>query len=108
MGTRAQVSAAGQAEGRAGQAPTQSQQLSAGPVWFEPASSAAVTTSAGNTKLTPCREQLAAEEAAFISIQAFPALLDLPQELEVSAVSCGSRHTAAVTRECPVGQGQHL
>ncbi|NXR94794.1 RCCD1 protein, partial [Hypocryptadius cinnamomeus] len=36
--------------------------------------------------------------AAFISIQAFPALLDLPQDLEVSAVSCGSRHTAAVTR----------
>ncbi|NXG75252.1 RCCD1 protein, partial [Baryphthengus martii] len=39
--------------------------------------------------------------AAFISIQAFPALLDLPQELEVSEVSCGSRHTAVVTRESP-------
>ncbi|NWH25864.1 RCCD1 protein, partial [Grus americana] len=38
--------------------------------------------------------------AAFISIQAFPALLDLPQDLEVSKVSCGSRHTAVVTREC--------
>ncbi|NXY17401.1 RCCD1 protein, partial [Atrichornis clamosus] len=37
--------------------------------------------------------------AAFISIQAFPALLDLPQGLEVSAVSCGSRHTAVITRE---------
>ncbi|NXU45513.1 RCCD1 protein, partial [Drymodes brunneopygia] len=37
--------------------------------------------------------------AAFISIQAFPALLDLPQELEVRVVSCGSRHTAVVTRE---------
>ncbi|NXI75328.1 RCCD1 protein, partial [Rhipidura dahli] len=36
--------------------------------------------------------------AAFISIQAFPALLDLPQDLEVSAVSCGSRHTAVITR----------
>ncbi|NXJ16949.1 RCCD1 protein, partial [Odontophorus gujanensis] len=35
---------------------------------------------------------------AFISIQAFPALLDLPQEPAVAAVSCGSRHTAAVTR----------
>ncbi|XP_048376391.1 RCC1 domain-containing protein 1-like isoform X5 [Stegostoma tigrinum] len=35
----------------------------------------------------------------FISIQAFPALLDLPEELEVSKVSCGSRHSAAVTRE---------
>ncbi|XP_041034419.1 RCC1 domain-containing protein 1-like isoform X1 [Carcharodon carcharias] len=34
----------------------------------------------------------------FISIQAFPALLDLPEELEVSKVSCGSRHTAAITR----------
>nr|XP_038040947.1 RCC1 domain-containing protein 1 isoform X5 [Anas platyrhynchos] len=37
--------------------------------------------------------------AAFISIQAFPALLDLPQDVEVGAVSCGSRHTAAVTRD---------
>uniref|UniRef100_A0A8C2UFN6 RCC1 domain containing 1 n=2 Tax=Coturnix japonica TaxID=93934 RepID=A0A8C2UFN6_COTJA len=36
--------------------------------------------------------------AAFISIQAFPALLDLPMEPAVAAVSCGSRHTAAVTR----------
>ncbi|NXI94958.1 RCCD1 protein, partial [Psophia crepitans] len=36
--------------------------------------------------------------AAFISIQAFPALLDLPQDLEVSKVGCGSRHTAVVTR----------
>ncbi|KAM6426224.1 RCC1 domain-containing protein 1 isoform 2-T2 [Liasis olivaceus] len=36
--------------------------------------------------------------AAFISVQAFPALLDLPQEAEVRSVSCGSRHTAAVTR----------
>uniref|UniRef100_A0A669PYK4 RCC1 domain containing 1 n=1 Tax=Phasianus colchicus TaxID=9054 RepID=A0A669PYK4_PHACC len=35
---------------------------------------------------------------AFISIQAFPALLDLPLEPAVAAVSCGSRHTAAVTR----------
>nr|XP_048721969.1 RCC1 domain-containing protein 1 isoform X2 [Caretta caretta] len=30
--------------------------------------------------------------------QAFPALLDLPEGSEVSKVSCGSRHTAAVTR----------
>ncbi|XP_072348811.1 RCC1 domain-containing protein 1-like [Scyliorhinus torazame] len=34
----------------------------------------------------------------FISIQAFPALLDLPEESEVGRVSCGSRHTAAITR----------
>ncbi|XP_069481297.1 RCC1 domain-containing protein 1 isoform X2 [Ambystoma mexicanum] len=35
----------------------------------------------------------------FISIQAFPALLDLPEESEVLRVSCGSRHTSAVTRD---------
>ncbi|KAM4618335.1 RCC1 domain-containing protein 1 [Polymixia lowei] len=33
----------------------------------------------------------------FISIQAFPALLDITPSCEVSKVSCGSRHTAAVT-----------
>ncbi|XP_067411527.1 RCC1 domain-containing protein 1 isoform X2 [Emydura macquarii macquarii] len=47
--------------------------------------------------------KLAHQEAAatgdFISIQAFPALLDLPEGAEVSKVSCGSRHTAAVTRK---------
>ncbi|NXG40187.1 RCCD1 protein, partial [Dromaius novaehollandiae] len=37
--------------------------------------------------------------AEFISIQAFPALLDFPHDLEVSKVGCGSRHTAAVTRD---------
>ncbi|KAK4821481.1 hypothetical protein QYF61_020695 [Mycteria americana] len=54
---------------------------------------------AGDAGLTPRQEPPAAEDAAFISIQAFPALLDLPQDLEVSKVSCGSRHTAAVTRK---------
>ncbi|XP_074457894.1 RCC1 domain-containing protein 1 isoform X4 [Larus michahellis] len=53
---------------------------------------------AGDTMLTPRQEQPAAEGTAFISIQAFPALLDLPQDLEVTEVSCGSRHTAVVTR----------
>ncbi|XP_065703409.1 RCC1 domain-containing protein 1 isoform X1 [Patagioenas fasciata] len=53
----------------------------------------------GDTEETARQEQPAAEDAAFISIQAFPALLDLPQELEVSAISCGSRHTAALTRD---------
>ncbi|XP_062498695.1 RCC1 domain-containing protein 1 isoform X2 [Pezoporus occidentalis] len=53
---------------------------------------------AGAAALSPCQEQPAAEPATFISIQALPALLDLPQEAEVSEVSCGSRHTAAVTR----------
>lgn len=33
----------------------------------------------------------------FISIQAFPALLDVSSSCEIGAVSCGSRHTAAVT-----------
>ncbi|NXS48731.1 RCCD1 protein, partial [Balaeniceps rex] len=54
--------------------------------------------SPGDAELTPRQEQPAAEDTAFISIQAFPALLDLPQDLEVSKVSCGSRHTAIVTR----------
>ncbi|NXX50972.1 RCCD1 protein, partial [Tricholaema leucomelas] len=51
----------------------------------------------GAAEVASCQEQPGAEEAAFISIQAFPALLDLPQQLEVSRVSCGSRHTAVVT-----------
>ncbi|XP_057889229.1 RCC1 domain-containing protein 1 isoform X3 [Melospiza georgiana] len=42
---------------------------------------------AGSTKLMPCQEQLAAQDAAFISIQAFPALLDLPQDLEEAGSS---------------------
>nr|XP_046249162.1 RCC1 domain-containing protein 1-like isoform X2 [Scatophagus argus] len=36
-------------------------------------------------------------EEVFISIQAFPALLDITPACEVRTVSCGSRHTAAVT-----------
>ncbi|XP_069758559.1 RCC1 domain-containing protein 1-like isoform X2 [Narcine bancroftii] len=43
----------------------------------------------------------------FISIQAFPALLDFPGEVEISKVSCGSRHTAAITRSYgQLGHGQ--
>ncbi|XP_077116828.1 RCC1 domain-containing protein 1 isoform X1 [Ranitomeya variabilis] len=38
------------------------------------------------------------EDSEFIGIQAFPALIDLPQEIEAAKVSCGSRHTAAATR----------
>ena len=64
-----------------------------------------VGSSPGDAELTPRQEQPAAEDAAFISIQAFPALLDLPQDVEVSKVSCGSRHTAVVTRECPALAG---
>nr|XP_061812250.1 RCC1 domain-containing protein 1-like [Nerophis lumbriciformis] len=37
------------------------------------------------------------DEQVFISIQAFPALLDLTSSSEVKTVGCGSRHTAAVT-----------
>ncbi|XP_073798700.1 RCC1 domain-containing protein 1 isoform X1 [Danio rerio] len=33
----------------------------------------------------------------FISIQAFPALVDIANMSEISRISCGSRHTAAVT-----------
>ncbi|AWP08685.1 putative RCC1 domain-containing protein 1 [Scophthalmus maximus] len=36
-------------------------------------------------------------EEVFISIQAFPALLDVAPSCEIRTVSCGSRHTAAVT-----------
>nr|XP_042712451.1 RCC1 domain-containing protein 1 isoform X3 [Chrysemys picta bellii] len=49
-------------------------------------------------KLVSHEAALGAEAVDFISIQAFPALLDLPEGSEVSKVSCGSRHTAAVTR----------
>ncbi|XP_070618383.1 RCC1 domain-containing protein 1 isoform X1 [Erythrolamprus reginae] len=38
------------------------------------------------------------DEAPFVSVQPLPALLDFPEEkAEVRRVSCGSRHTAAVT-----------
>ncbi|XP_059191486.1 RCC1 domain-containing protein 1-like [Centropristis striata] len=36
-------------------------------------------------------------EDVFISIQAFPALMDITPSCEIKTVSCGSRHTAAVT-----------
>ncbi|XP_037689007.1 RCC1 domain-containing protein 1 isoform X2 [Choloepus didactylus] len=35
----------------------------------------------------------------FIAVQPFPALLDLPQGSEAAHASCGSRHTAVVTRK---------
>ncbi|XP_061891647.1 RCC1 domain-containing protein 1 [Entelurus aequoreus] len=37
------------------------------------------------------------DKEVFISIQAFPALLDITPSCEVTSVDCGSRHTAAVT-----------
>ncbi|XP_075063927.1 RCC1 domain-containing protein 1 [Mixophyes fleayi] len=43
-------------------------------------------------------EERPIEDSEFIAIQSFPALIDLPQETEASKISCGSRHTATVTR----------
>nr|XP_040019196.1 RCC1 domain-containing protein 1-like [Gasterosteus aculeatus aculeatus] len=43
---------------------------------------------------SPAEEQ---HEEVFISIQAFPALLDVTPPCEIRTVSCGCRHTAAVT-----------
>ncbi|KAM7396509.1 hypothetical protein PAMP_019544 [Pampus punctatissimus] len=37
------------------------------------------------------------DNGVFISIQAFPALVDVTPPREIKTVSCGSRHTAAVT-----------
>ncbi|MGH0149653.1 UNVERIFIED_CONTAM: hypothetical protein FKN15_015567 [Acipenser sinensis] len=52
--------------------------------------------------VVPTRQEAAVTQEGegsevFISIQAFPALLDLPEESEMKKMSCGSRHTAAVT-----------
>ncbi|KAM6058413.1 RCC1 domain-containing protein 1 isoform 1-T1 [Chlamydotis macqueenii] len=55
-----------------------------------------VDAGAGDAELTPRQEQPAAEEAAFISIQAFPALLDLPQDLEVGKEAGSSTPGAGV------------
>ncbi|KAK0141545.1 RCC1 domain-containing protein 1 [Merluccius polli] len=41
--------------------------------------------------------EAAGSPEVFISIQAFPALLDVTESCDVAKVSCGSRHTAAVT-----------
>ncbi|KFO34620.1 RCC1 domain-containing protein 1 [Fukomys damarensis] len=43
-------------------------------------------------------ERVAGAPAHFITIQPFPALLDLPLGSEAVGASCGSRHTAVVTR----------
>jgi hypothetical protein len=40
-----------------------------------------------------------AEDVPVIAVQPFPALLDLPGGAEAAKASCGSRHTAVVTRE---------
>ncbi|KAK2867738.1 hypothetical protein QQF64_023510 [Cirrhinus molitorella] len=50
----------------------------------------------GNTE-QPINEDEKKQADVFISIQAFPALVDIPNVSEISQISCGSRHTAAVT-----------
>uniref|UniRef100_A0A673J8V8 RCC1 domain containing 1 n=1 Tax=Sinocyclocheilus rhinocerous TaxID=307959 RepID=A0A673J8V8_9TELE len=45
----------------------------------------------------PINEDEKKQADVFISIQAFPALVDVPNVLEISRISCGSRHTAAVS-----------
>ena len=61
-----------------------------------------------HSKATELNEDCLEEEAAmtdvgapapFIAIQPFPALLDLPMGSDAVKASCGSRHTAVVTRE---------
>lgn len=46
------------------------------------------------------------DEVPFVSLQPLPALLDLPEEAELRRVSCGSRHTAAVTGKGPSWSGK--
>uniref|UniRef100_A0A3Q2FJ36 RCC1 domain containing 1 n=1 Tax=Cyprinodon variegatus TaxID=28743 RepID=A0A3Q2FJ36_CYPVA len=48
------------------------------------------------SKVSTCLGEELHEEV-FISIQAFPALVDVSPPCEIRTVSCGSRHTAAVT-----------
>ncbi|XP_068169964.1 RCC1 domain-containing protein 1, partial [Antennarius striatus] len=52
-----------------------------------------------STSACPAENPQEAEspDEVFISIQAFPALLDVTPSCEIRTVSCGSRHTAAVT-----------
>ncbi|XP_051740002.1 RCC1 domain-containing protein 1 [Ctenopharyngodon idella] len=52
--------------------------------------------SSGNTDQTVNKDETNQADV-FISIQAFPALVDVPDVSEISRISCGSRHTAAVT-----------
>ncbi|XP_072258851.1 RCC1 domain-containing protein 1 [Pyxicephalus adspersus] len=57
-----------------------------------------------------CTEDDNDEDNEYIAVQSFPALIDLPQESEALKISCGSRHTAAVTRSGELytwGWGRH-
>ncbi|XP_026221098.1 RCC1 domain-containing protein 1 isoform X2 [Anabas testudineus] len=62
-----------------------------------------------DTSTSPVEEPQEGEknEEVFISIQAFPALLDVTPSCEIKVVSCGSRHTAAVTTAGEYGQLGH-
>lgn len=54
-------------------------------------------TDLSSYKETPEGEK---DKEVFISIQAFPALLDVTPSCDIKTVGCGSRHTAAVTCKC--------
>lgn len=51
----------------------------------------------GNTDLAVNQAEEKNNSDVFISIQAFPALVDIPEVSEIIRVACGSRHTAAIT-----------
>lgn len=55
----------------------------------------------GNTDQTINKDETNQADV-FISIQAFPALVDIPNVSEISRISCGSRHTAAVTGDIQI------
>lgn len=66
----------------------------------QPSSQQAGTEAASqDVSSSPAEEPQEGEkhEEVFISIQAFPALLDITPPCEIRTISCGSRHTAAVT-----------
>ncbi|XP_026859045.2 RCC1 domain-containing protein 1 isoform X1 [Electrophorus electricus] len=53
--------------------------------------------SPGRGMLTISKKEDGDSSNVFISIQAFPALVDVPEVSEISKVSCGSRHTVVIT-----------
>lgn len=60
----------------------------------------------GNTDQTINKDETNQADV-FISIQAFPALVDIPNVSEISRISCGSRHTAAVTGDIQIWSNEH-
>lgn len=51
----------------------------------------------GNTDMAVNQAEEKNKDDVFISIQSFPALVDIPRVSEIIRVACGSRHTAAIT-----------